>query len=280
MTKKILSLFLLIALVSPPTICLAEEQGGDAAAEMARKLQNPLANIKALMTDNAIGFDTGNDGGTSYGFQFQPVYAIEFPDKGFTFLPRAVIPVLGLEPGTDVPPVGQPTPPGSSRVWGLGDSVLQAFFAPHTESEWKWGIGPQVSLKTRTDSRLGGPDWGAGIVGVVVGDLAPNVSFAGIVGNLWSFDGDFNSAIIQPMLFYNFPSHPGAYVGYNAAISADWKASSNNTWTVPLGLSVGKTFDMGKGSGLDVMIGPYYNVERPDGGARWSLRFGITWLFP
>ena len=81
------------------------DEGGDSsAAEMARKLQNPLANIKALMTDNAIGFDTGIDGGTSFGFQIQPVYAIDLPDRGFTIIPRAVIPIMGLEPGTDAPP--------------------------------------------------------------------------------------------------------------------------------------------------------------------------------
>lgn len=31
----------------------------DDAAGMAKKLQNPLANIKAIMTDNAIGFEAG-----------------------------------------------------------------------------------------------------------------------------------------------------------------------------------------------------------------------------
>ncbi|MCK4838518.1 MAG: hypothetical protein KAS94_06915, partial [Desulfobulbaceae bacterium] len=96
MRKKILSLFILIALAAPTTISLAEEKGGGGAAEMARKLQDPLANIKAVMTDNTIGFNTGDDDGTSYGFQFQPVYAIDVPDKGFTFLPRAVIPITGL----------------------------------------------------------------------------------------------------------------------------------------------------------------------------------------
>ena len=128
----------------------------DSAAEMARKLQNPLANIRALMTDNAIGFDSGTTEDTSFVFQLQPVYAIDMPDKGFTFIPRAVIPILGLEPGTDIPPVGQPTP-GTGSTWGLGDSVVQTFFAPHTESKWKWGAGPQVSIPTATDSALEGP---------------------------------------------------------------------------------------------------------------------------
>ena len=37
---------------------------------------------------------------------------------------------------------------------------------------------------------------------------------------------------------------------------------------------------MGNGHGLDVLAGPYYNVERPDGAADWVIRFGISWLFP
>ena len=52
---------LLSCLLILPGAAKAEEPGfsaaaggGGAAAEMARKLQNPLANIKALMTDNAM----------------------------------------------------------------------------------------------------------------------------------------------------------------------------------------------------------------------------------
>ncbi len=63
-------------------------------------------------------------------------------------------------------------------------------------------------------------------------------------------------------------------------ISADWEASSSNRWTVPIGLSYNKTWDMGGGHGFDVMVGPYYNVVRPDGAARWQIRFGLNWLFP
>ena len=116
--------------------------------------------------------------------------------------------------------------------------------------------------------------------GVIVGNLTPNISFAGILGQMWSFDGKFSSAIIQPMLFYNFDSIPGAYVAYNAVTSVNWLAEGSNKWTVPLGLSIGRTFDMGGGNAFDAMIGPYYNVARPDGAANWMIRFGISWMFP
>lgn len=255
----------------------------DDAAEMARKLQNPLASIKAVMTDNTIGYNTGTDEGTSYGFQIQPVYAIDYPEKGFTFIPRAVIPVTGLEPGTKTRFTGEdgnPTPSGSGRVWGIGDSMLQFFFAPHSKREWKWGVGPQFSVPTHTNDKLKGPDWGAGLAGVITGNITESLSFSGIIGNHWSFDGNFNVATIQPIFFYNISSMPGTYVGYNATISADWNADNSNRWTVPLGVTLGKTFSVGGGHAFDVSAGPYYNVERPDGAADWMLRFGLSWLFP
>ncbi len=250
----------------------------DAAAEMQKKMQNPLASIKALMTDNLIGFDTGNTGDTSFGFQIQPVYAIDFPDKGYTLIPRAVIPIIGLEPGTDAPIIGQPNPAETESVWGLGDTVVQIFFAPHTDATWKWGVGPQISLPTATKDQLEGPQWGLGVAGVVTGDITEKLAFAGIAANHWGDSGNFNTMTLQPMFFYTLS--PGVALAYNAVISADWEASSSNRWTVPLGLSYNKTWDMGGGHGFDLMVGPYYNVVRPDGAAKWEIRFGVNWLFP
>jgi len=254
--------------------------GLSAAEEMARKLQNPLANMKAIMTDNSVGFDTGDDGGTSYGFQVQPVYAMDMPDRGFTLIPRAVIPFLGLEPGADIPIVEDTVGQASSEVWGLGDSMLQLFYAPHIDSSWKWGIGPQLSLKTRTDERLAGADWGAGLSVIVTGALTDDISFAGFIGNHWSYDGDFNLGSFQPTVAYNIASLPGAAISYNATTTVDWTTSSSNAWTLPLGLSFGKTFEISGGKGLDLSAGPYYNVIRPEGAAGWMLRFGVTVIFP
>jgi hypothetical protein len=265
------------------SLAMVSNAAVDDAAEMAKKLQNPLASIKAIMTDNTIGFNTGNDEGTSYGFQIQPIYAIDFEERGFTFIPRAVIPVTGLEPGTKTRFTGEdgePTPDGTGRVWGLGDSILQFFFAPHSKQAWKWGVGPQFSVPTHTDDALKGPGWGAGLAGVITGSITENIAFSGIIGNHWAFDGSFNVATFQPMVFYNMDSLPGAYVGYNATISSDWNADSGNQWTVPLGITVGRTFSVAGGHAFDVSAGPYYNVVRPDGAADWMLRFGVTWLFP
>jgi hypothetical protein len=231
-----------------------------------------------VTTDNTIATDTGTTGETSYGFSLQGLYAIDVPDKNFSFLPRVVVPILGLEPGTDIPPVGQPNPNETDSTWGVGDTTVQMLFAPYTAGNWKWGGGPMISLPTATDKQLEGAQWGAGLAGVIVGSFTEKLAFAGILGNQWGNSGKFNTMTLQPMLFYSIA--PAKSIAYNAVISADWEASSSNRWTVPIGLSYNQTWDMGGGHGLDFIIGPYYNVVRPEGGAKWQLRFAVSWLFP
>ncbi len=245
------------------------------AAEMARKLQDPLANIKALMTDNDINFNAGDDQ-VSYGFQLQPVYAIPFEEAGFNLINRAVIPILGIPPEGQRPIVGpDPLPAGDSYEWGLSDMVLQFFFSPKTEGAWKWGLGPTISLRTRTNSAFAGPGWGAGPIGVVVGGVG-DLSVAVISGNLWG-QQNFNLFILQPMLFYNIGEN-GWTVHYNNIISQDWNASSGNAWTVPLGFGISKTWAVG-GIGIEPLIGYYWNAARPEGAPNQSLKWSVNFLF-
>ena len=151
-------------------MAFAQTQGDVALAEFARKAQDPLGNVKALMTDNTISFDGGPNEDTSYGFQLQPVYAVDNETR-WNIILRGIVPVAGLEPGVVAPPIGpEPRPPGGS-TWGISDSIFQVFFSPKSTAAWKWGIGPQVSLKTSTSDRLDGAGWGAGIAGVVFGGV-------------------------------------------------------------------------------------------------------------
>ena len=256
----------------------ATAQDADAAAEMARKLQDPLASISAIMTENDILMKTGQDD-VSLAFSIQPVKAWSFEKAGLNFIFRGVIPVMGLAPEAQRPIVGEPLPPGTGDTWGMGDIVTQYFFSPKTEGGWKWGAGPMVSLKTRTDSKLAGPGWGAGPVGVLVGGT-PVWSFAFIGGQLWGFDGDFSTSLFQPNVYYNFPGSPGLAVAYTGQITYDWKAGSDEALTVPLGVVISKTLSIGNGYGLELQLGPYWNAVRPTGAAAWYIRYGFNVLFP
>ena len=282
MKTKILALLLALVIAMSTTTSIAEEKeggsGGDAAAEMARKLQDPLANIKALMTDNDINFNSGNDE-TSYGFQLQPVYAVPFEKQGFNLVNRAVIPILGMAPEAQKPAVGEPLPAGGSRTWGVSDSLLQFFFSPRTDDPWKWGVGPMIALKTRTDDKLAGPGWGGGPVAVLVGDIGEHISTAFIGGHVWGDENGFSTSMLQPMIFYNLPD--AWNIHYNNMITYNWNASdSSNAWTVPIGLGVGKMIALDNGHGFEFFAGPYYNAAKPTGAADWTIKWGVNWLIP
>jgi len=251
------------------------DEGSD-AAEMARKLQDPLANIKMLMFDNGVDFNTGNDD-TSYTFSVQPVYAI--PMESYNIVLRGVIPVVGLSPGAQKPIIGEPLPPGRGETWGISDSQLQIFFSPKSDSAWKWGLGPVISLKTHTNSKLEGAGWGGGAAAVLVGSLSENISFSMVAGHTEG-QNDFSTSFIQPMLFYNVPGVEGVAISYNNTSTYNHNARSKNAWTIPLGAGVSKTFVMDNGMGVDLGIGYYNNVKRPKGAADWTLKWHVAIVFP
>ena len=100
----------------------------DEECQALRKAQDPLADVKAVMTDNTIALRTADDQ-TSYGFQFQPVYSIP-TDQGFNFITRGVIPIVGVQEGAGIPKLGSEPAGGSGITWGMSDIMLQGFFVP------------------------------------------------------------------------------------------------------------------------------------------------------
>jgi hypothetical protein len=272
--KVILSavlIFTYVGLAAEP----ATESGLSAEEEMARKAQDPLGNVRAIMTESTIAFKAG-DGDTNYGTQFQPVYAIP-NSTNYNMILRGVIPVAAIEPGTVVPRFGSEPREDTGSKWGISDSMVQFFLSPKTDGAWKYGIGPQVSLKTHTSDRFVGPGWGAGLAGVVFSGSG-NWSYGGIAMQHWGED-DFSIMTIQPIVMYNLESITGAYVGYNNSSTYDWNADSGDRLTLPLGLTAGRTILLGSGNGLDMNIGAYGLAVRPENGPEWQLKFGLSYFF-
>ncbi len=250
----------------------------DEECQAVRKAQDPLADVRAIMTDNTIGFGTSNNDDTVYGFQIQPVYSIP-TDLGFNFIARGIVPLAGVDQGSSLPKLGSGPAGGSGSTFGIGDIMAQGFFVPQLEDfPVKFGFGPQVSLRSRTDDAVGGPGWGAGAAAVFFG-FAGDISYGGIFGHHWGQD-DFSLSTIQPILMYNTPFLGGSYIGYNNSITYDWSARAGNRWQVPVGAVVGKTFAFDSGHAIDVNLGSYGLVERPTGGQDWQLKFGVSVFFP
>lgn len=252
----------------------AQAQGDcDAECQALRDAQDPLADVTAIMTDNTIAWGGGtSDNDPAYTFQIQPVKSFE-TNLGFNFIARGMIPIMGAPQSYYLPYLGNVG--GTGTTWGLSDIMLQGFFVPQTDSDFKFGFGPQFSLRTRTDEAVGGPGWGAGFSLVAFG-FAGDLSYGGLVGHLWGQDG-FSLTSIQPIVMYNLPLFGGSYVGYNNSITYDWSAQA---WQAPVGLTFGKTFLFESGHALDASVGGYYVAARPTGAPDTQVKFGLNFFFP
>jgi hypothetical protein len=261
------------------TLLLATQafaQSDEAAREMARKAQDPLGDVKAIMNDNTIGFGSGADDDVIFNLQIQPVYAIE-NNTNFNMIARAVIPVLGIEEGSNWPPLGPGVEPDNGSRWGLSDIMLQYFFSPKSDGTWKYGFGPQISVNTASSDRQKGPGNGAGVAAVIFGGVG-DWALGSILMQHWGED-NFNSATVQLIAMYNFESIPGAYVGYNNSININWKAQSGDKYTVPLGVTGGRTIVLKSGNGLDFSGGIYGMVAQPTDSPDWQLKLGLSYFF-
>jgi hypothetical protein len=259
---------------SPGVFALAEAETGTAdasmseaekQAELARKIQNPVSSLISLPIQNNTGFNFGAGDDVQNVLNIQPVYPVSISEN-WNLVNRAILPVIY-----------QPAPvPGASTEFGLGDTYYTAFLSPKKSGKIIWGVGPTILIPTSTADTLGVGEWGAGVSGVALTMKGPWVVGV-LVGNAWSFEGNFNQLTLQPFVNYNFEH--GWYVTSVPLITANWEASGGDVWTVPVGGGVGRLTKVGK-QPMNFQLQAFYNVASPSVGPEWTLRFQVQFLFP
>lgn len=255
------SLILLIVM-SYAAESFADNQG------LAEASQNPVANMISLPMKNKFNFGRGPDDAFSYVLEMQPVLPVTLGK--INLINRFIIPVAYEE--------GLYADMGSST--GLMDITYQAFFSPAEPGKIIWGIGPTMILPTHTDDNLGQDKWAVGPAGLIL-IKKKSVNFGTLVQHFWDFTGDneaadINLSTLQYFINYNTPNF---YINTSPTMSYNWEADSNNAWTVPLGLGIGKIFRFGIAP-VDMRLSAYWNAEKPEGAADWFAEFQIKFLFP
>lgn len=250
--------------------------------DLAKQAQNPIANMISLPFQNNTNLDIGpDDDEVQNVLNIQPVIPVTI-NENWNLITRTIIPIIS-----------QPDfyTGGDGSVTGIGDITLSTFFSPSDSAKLTWGVGPMFLFPTAFDGPLGGTTedggeslgtdkWGAGIsaVGLV---MPGNWVIGSLFSNLWSFAGsgdqDINLFSWQYFINYNLPN--GWYLTSAPIITANWEADSDNTWTIPFGGGVGKLFNIGK-QPINAQLAAYYNVEKPEYGPDWQLRFQLVFLFP
>lgn len=265
--------FIVIPLSVAAHIARAQETDPacDEQCQAARAAQDPTAEVNGVFFDNTLSFGSEIDE-TLYDFEVQGVRTLLSEVWGALIL-RGIIPVLGV-------PVPEPSSGDLDTEFGVSDTIVQLFYVPTaTLGPFSYGFGPQVSLSTHQSDEQQAAGYGGGIAGGAFG-FAGSWAFGGIANHLWGED-DFSTTTIQPIVYYNLTTPPVGdwFFGYNAEISYDWSASSSdNAWTVPLGLTVGKTLFQPSRPAVTINLGAYGLLESQNDALDWQLTFAVNIL--
>ena len=103
-----------------------------------------------------------------------------------------------------------------------------------------------------------------------------------LVSNVWNFAGQSDKPAVNQMLlqyFINYNLPKGWYVTSQPVVTANWKASSGNAWTIPFGGGVGRIMKIAA-QPINLSVQFYGNTVYPAGTSPWSLRMQLAFLFP
>lgn len=240
----------------------------DDAAELAKKVQNPLANLVTLPLQANFNGGVGPYDRQAFNLNVQPV--IPFPGKKWNIIARTIIPVNSVPQGE------------TDSIFGIGDTSLSLFWSPAKASKLVWGVGPAISIPTASNSEvLGSGKLSLGPTGVLFYQVG-KWTMGGVASNIWSVAGDsdrddVNFFLAQYFVNYNFGG--GWALGTAPIITANWKADSGNEWTIPWGLQVSKVTHFGSRP-VNLLLGYYENSEYPEGGAENQVRIQVNFMFP
>jgi len=243
----------------------------DQAAELAKKLSNPIASLISVpLQYNDDSYGGASDGASVSRLVIQPVVPFSL-NEDWNLITRTLIPLVDQK--------GFPL--AALNESGLGDTTTSLFFSPKspTADGWIWGAGPVLLLPTASKDALGTKKWGVGPTGVALKQDGP-WTVGILAGHIWSVAGndnrnDVSSTTLQPFFSYTTKTH--TTIGAYTESAYDWKGKQ---WSVPLIVQAGQLFKIGPQI-LQLAVAGKYWADSPDNGPEgWGLRVQLTFLFP
>jgi hypothetical protein len=249
------------------------------AEELRKEAQNPVASLISVPIQENFNFNNQPGDRTQNVLNIQPVIPMSV-SKDWNLIVRWITPII-YQP-IPVPQRSGP-PVQTTGVYGLGD-MNPTFFLVPKKSKIIWGIGPSLVLPTATNTTYLGQgklSMGPSVV-VLVQPAHWTLGFLG--NNIWSVAGHSNidkPAVNQFLFqwFVNYNMKKGWYLTTSPIITANWRATDGNVWTVPFGGGVGRIMKLGF-QPVNITAQLYGNAVHPQGTSPWGLRLQFVLLFP
>ncbi len=240
------------------------------AGDLQKATQNPISSLISVPLQNNTNFGVGPLDRTQNVLNIQPVIPFRVSEK-WNLITRTIVPLI-YQPDVTQRNLG---------VMGLGDINPTFFLSPAKPGKLIWGIGPSFILPTATNRVLGQGKWSAGPS--VVALVQPgHWTIGALVNNVWNFAGRSDKPAVNQMLlqyFINYNLKKGWFTVLAPIITANWKASRSNVWTVPFGGGIGRIMKFGT-QPVNLSVQFYGNATHPAGTSPWSMRMQLAFLFP
>ena len=242
------------------------------ANKLAQALANPVSNLWSLQFQfNNVNLTNDR---WNYNLNFQPVMPVSLTHD-LNLITRPVVQVYNSAPYTDS--FGQ-----EQRTTNFGDWTQLEILSPAHSGHWLLGLGPTFIFPTAGSVYTGQGKWQVGPA-LVLAYMTPKFIAGVFPQQWWSYAGDpsrpnTNQMNLQPIFSLFFEG--GWNVGYSGNILANWEAPSNNRWTVPIGVGVGKVVRFGR-LPVKIQLAGQYMVTQPDPvGQRWNIQIQLTPVLP
>jgi hypothetical protein len=141
--------------------------GEESNSDLAKKTQNPVADLISVPFQNNFNFNTGPEKRSVWDLNIQPVIPIHLTDD-WNLITRTIVPIINQ------PPLA----PGIDQATGLGDINPSFFLSPSGSKEFIWGIGPTFTFPTASNRLLGMGKWSMGPAAVALTMQGPWVAGA------------------------------------------------------------------------------------------------------
>ena len=239
------------------------------AAELAKKLANPIASLISVPFQNNTDYGIGDLNGTRNTMNIQPVVPLTLSKK-LNLITRFVMPVI-----TQYNITGH-----GKKQSGLSDFVVSGFFSPAvSKNGFTWGAGPVFLLPVGTNEYLTSKKFGIGPT-VVALKQSKGFTFGALVNQIWSVAGtdskpDVNQLYMQLFFTYNWKT--GAGLNLSVEDTENWQTNTSTFFLTPM---ISGVTSLGKQK-VQLAVGPRINVTAPPGASSdWGWRAIATFLFP
>ena len=255
------------------------------AEELRKQSQNPIASLISVPIQENWNFGIGPDNRTQNVINIQPVIPFSI-GKDWNLITRWITPIV-YQPIPVAQPPGAPNQ--TTGVYGLGD-INPSFFLSPKKSKVTWGIGTTFVFPTATNTTYLGQGKLSIGPSVVVLVQPSHWTIGFLANNYWSVaghanfntDGTVNKPPVNQFLlqwFVNYNLKKGWYLKCAPIITSNWRATSGNQWTVPMGGGVGRIMKLGF-QPVNLSAEFYGNTVHPQGASPWTLRLSFVLLFP